>query len=135
MAKTAKNTSDIKERGHQSNRQNQTVSDISNFSKSTKTVVLKTIQLATVRKQTEFMNPNKIRQYKIKGGSKFSKIWENSCSCNRVISYQGKSSSISASSIYSSLQKDRTDRPKEPTNIDMITKSWDEEEISLEDEL
>ena len=55
---------------------------MSNFLKGTKTVVLKTIQLAVVRKQKEFMNPNKIRRYKIKGGSKISKKWENSCSCN-----------------------------------------------------
>ena len=48
---------------------------MSKFLKSTKTVVLKIIQLAVVRKQTEIMNPNKIRQYKLKGGSKILKIW------------------------------------------------------------
>ena len=60
------------------------VPDISNFLKSMKTVNLKTVQTCSRGKtKTEFMNPDDSRQdKKLRGGSKISKIWENSCSCN-----------------------------------------------------
>ena len=66
-------------------RQNQTLnSDIRSFPKSMKRVNLKTVQTCSEGKtKTDLMDPNDSKQgKKLTGGSKISKIWENSCSCN-----------------------------------------------------